>query len=204
MLNKMQETTTFFKKFEFLNHLSIQALNKLIYGFKPIKFNNGNYVYKEGDKVKGIYLILNGSFEILKKITVIDEAYDPRFGMISKIPKKSEIVRVATMTSGESFSLGEWFTKPYRQEYTIKWISSGSQVYFFPVNVVDKFNAVTRRKISEEGDMKSNVLKSLLNDVERFKKMNYSSSMKTEIEKHKQITFKSLGESTERNMDYYK
>lgn len=107
MLNKMQETTTFFKKFEFLNHLSIQALNKLIYGFKPIKFNNGNYVYKEGDKVKGIYLILNGSFEILKKITVIDEAYDPRFGMISKIPKKSEIVRVATMTSGESFSLGE-------------------------------------------------------------------------------------------------
>lgn len=77
-------------------------------------------------------------------------------------------------------------------------------MYFFPVNVVDKFNAVTRRKISEEGDMKSNVLKSLLNDVERFKKMNYSSSMKTEIEKHKQITFKSLGESTERNMDYYK
>ena len=85
--NKMQETTAFFKRFEFLNHLSIQALNKLIYGFKTLKFSNGNCVYKEGDKVKGIYLILEGSFEILKKITVFDEPYDPRFGLISRIPK---------------------------------------------------------------------------------------------------------------------
>ena len=80
------------------------------------------------------------------------------------------------MSIGESFSLIECFTKPYKQEYTIKWISSDSFVYFLPLKIIDRFNSITRRKMIEEGEMKSSVLSGLLNGIESFKKISYSSS----------------------------
>ena len=80
------------------------------------------------------------------------------------------------MSIGESFSLTECFTKPYKQEYTIKWISSDSFVYFLPLKIIDRFNSITRRKMIEEGEMKSSVLSGLLNGIESFKKISYSSS----------------------------
>lgn len=106
---RLQEVIEFFQHFSFLKHMSPQLISKTYLTFKVQTLRNGNYVYKEGEKSKGIYLILEGSFEICKNIVVVDEPYDPRFGLISKMPKKSKNVRIMTLDRGESFGLAESF-----------------------------------------------------------------------------------------------
>jgi CRP-like cAMP-binding protein len=63
--------------------------------------------FNEDELSKGLYIISEGEFEIVKTITIVDEPYDPRFGLISKIPKKSETMRVFKLGVGDSFGISE-------------------------------------------------------------------------------------------------
>lgn len=117
---KMQEVIEYFQNFSFLSRISARVLSQLIYSFEQQEYNFGNYVYKEEDKSVGVYLIIQGDFELLKKVLIVDEPYDPRFGPISKIPKKSETARLMVMSTGDSFGLHEVFHKPFKHKYSVK------------------------------------------------------------------------------------
>ena len=65
---KLLEMTEFFKKFSFLSHLSVQALSKLIYSFLVRTYSNGSYIFRSDDKAEGIFLILEGDFQISQNL----------------------------------------------------------------------------------------------------------------------------------------
>jgi len=130
MLNtvRCKKLQPFSNKYSFLNHLSVQALSKLAYSFQILSYKNGNYVFKQGDKAEGIYLIMEGDFEIL----IASDLHWNIAKLDSKswAPKKLETTRVVIMTTGDSFGLHECFNKPYERSYTVKCTSSHGRLYY--------------------------------------------------------------------------
>ena len=54
-------------------------------------------------KTSGLYLIIDGEFELQKKVTVFEGSYDRRFGLISKMPKTTETLRIMIIGKGQCF-----------------------------------------------------------------------------------------------------
>jgi len=165
---QMQKTIEFFS--QFLENMSTAQMMKVIYEFQLQDFHIGNYVFKDGEQAKGLYMISEGEFEIIKTIVTVDATYDPRFGPTSKVPQKSETIRIYKLCSGDSFGLLECFQKPFRHEYSVKCTSSVGKAYFLKLSAIDRMSIVTRRKIFKEGESKSQAFNERIASLTQYKR----------------------------------
>lgn len=151
---KMLEITDFFKKYVFLNHLSIQALSKLIYSFQILSYNNGNYVFKQNiDRAEGIYLILEGDFQLI----------------YTHNKKSQEAIKLFILSQGESFGLNEVFVKPHIYPFSVQWVSSTGRLYFLSNKIIDRLNTITKRKIAEDGQAKHQLIEERISEIFKFR-----------------------------------
>ena len=65
----MQKKINFLKQFRIFSKLSNIKLSKIIYNMGEIKqINKGQVIFKEKEKIDGLYLIVSGEFEVSKII----------------------------------------------------------------------------------------------------------------------------------------
>lgn len=52
--------------------LSNQAIKNVIYKFEKVQFGRGQYVFRQGDAPKGLYIVINGEVQV--RSTLFDSA----------------------------------------------------------------------------------------------------------------------------------
>lgn len=62
----------FFKDLPYFENYGRAALNKIRFNFSRIKFKRKHIIYKEGDPSDFVYIVINGDFELEKKIKCVD------------------------------------------------------------------------------------------------------------------------------------
>ena len=65
----MNKKIEFLKKYRVFAKLSNMKLSKIVYLMnKTVNFIRGQYVYKEGQNVEGMWLVANGEFEHIRSV----------------------------------------------------------------------------------------------------------------------------------------
>jgi CRP-like cAMP-binding protein len=62
------EKISFLKTITAFKNLALSKLKLVIDQFSPIMKIRGSYLFREGEPVKNIYLVMSGEFKVLKKV----------------------------------------------------------------------------------------------------------------------------------------
>lgn len=145
---------TFLKSFRIFQNMSTTQLEKLLSQVELRTVRRGKVMFKIGDKTDGVYLIQDGSFEVTKPKSIMNDVnstaeklrMDPmmRFKLrknASVIRDKSlETVRIAILGMRESFGLEECplrtNQKPQNRSYTVTCVQNDSKVIFISTSVL--------------------------------------------------------------------
>jgi CRP-like cAMP-binding protein len=65
---EFEEKVEILKRFYIFEHLTQRNLEKLSFCLEPLTLKNNNYLFKQGDSVDGIYLIVSGEFRMLRTL----------------------------------------------------------------------------------------------------------------------------------------
>jgi len=66
-----------FKNIPAFAHLTKKTLEKLTFYMIETKMTKDSYLFREGDKIKGLYLVQEGEFEVSRKFKkTLDQKYN--------------------------------------------------------------------------------------------------------------------------------
>jgi CRP-like cAMP-binding protein len=148
--DKRNQIVNFLQSLPIFSNTTKGSLSKLTYNFKEKEYFMNQIVYKEGDLVSDIFIIINGEFLFQKKIKVDDgrKLYDINLGIydeqseIKKYKAKSlhkKLIQVGTisrLTVGEIFGIEELEGQP--KKFTCVCSSTKAKILCIPKSDFDK------------------------------------------------------------------
>lgn len=70
---RVQEKVKFLQTYRLFHNVSVMKLQKALYFLKEMKFVRNQIIFKEGEPIDGVYIIIEGEFEYLKAIPNLDK-----------------------------------------------------------------------------------------------------------------------------------
>ncbi|CAI2370289.1 unnamed protein product [Moneuplotes crassus] len=138
---KLDKKINFLKRFEMFTEFTYTTLRKFSYFMDEQVYSKGGKVYSEGDIQLGIFLVLEGSFEIIQK-NPMKVKQKLKNKIIKLKDKKSSLsvlkdlnyFRLASLTEGDLFGVEEVLQNVPRKNTVICTSGGYSTIYFLPSN----------------------------------------------------------------------
>ena len=123
----------YLKNLSFMQHIEWDKLKKLAQITKTVKFQRNEIVIKSGERVKGIYIVIQGNFEF--SVEVCPE--DFRHGLLKmesivKPNKKTKNLVVSTISENEVFLFVDAMIHSKISHITVKSLSENGKCLYIP------------------------------------------------------------------------
>ncbi|CAI2360049.1 unnamed protein product [Moneuplotes crassus] len=189
-IHSLQEMVTFLQNCSFLNKLSTRNIIKIGQRFQPRSYSRGNIVLHQGAKALGAYVVIQGDFQLLKKVRIYRGCYDTRFGPISKMPEIIDTIKVSSLGEREVFGVLDSLKKPYKALYTVECISSEGKLLFLDLQTIDSLTNLSHRKIVEGAEIKEKMFRKRIKIQKKQKEEEILNAANLESDRKKQINFR--------------
>ncbi|KAL4496088.1 hypothetical protein ABPG72_015510 [Tetrahymena utriculariae] len=128
MLNKNEEVTKqykFLKKIPIFQQFSDADIYDVMVNMTLERLTHGQTLYKQGDKVEGVYLIYCGEFQVMKKQERLNqiiqcEALQAIKDVNKFIPNMDQSLIVSVIKEGEIFGFEEIIQNIQQRQYTVE------------------------------------------------------------------------------------
>ncbi|EAR90599.2 cyclic nucleotide-binding domain protein (macronuclear) [Tetrahymena thermophila SB210] len=146
ILNKNQEVV---KQYKFLKNIPIfqQFSDADIYdvmvNMTLERLTHGQILYKQGDKVEGVYLIYSGEFQVMKKQERLNQIIQCEALQVVKdvnrfIPNMDQSLIISVIKEGEIFGFEEIIQNIQHRQYTVESSAINSFVFFMKAQYFQK------------------------------------------------------------------